>query len=209
MEDGTKIQLSALEAELVNNSEWILTKNRIIEKVKYLLQEVQVVQQSVLNDFKNKLPAEVLAIPGKISRGENYKGLPYLILDHPRYFDKENVFAIRTLFWWGNFFSITLHVAGKYRTGIIQGLIKNDHKRSKDLHYCINETEWDHHFEAGNYRLLSEMDEAELLQHASQSHFIKLSQKIPLTKWDDAVVILPKLFREMIEIVAGKINEDD
>jgi hypothetical protein len=28
----TKIQLSTLEAELLNNSEWILTKNNIIKK---------------------------------------------------------------------------------------------------------------------------------------------------------------------------------
>ena len=51
----------------------------------------------------------------KISKGENYKGLPWLVLDYPRYFNKEDIFAIRTLFWWGNFFSITLHISGKYK----------------------------------------------------------------------------------------------
>ena len=32
----------------------------------------------------------------------------------PAVFSKENIFAIRTMFWWGNFFSISLHVSGKY-----------------------------------------------------------------------------------------------
>jgi len=38
------------------------------------------------------------AIAPKISKGENYEGLPWVILDFPRYFDKENVFAIRCFF---------------------------------------------------------------------------------------------------------------
>ena len=48
----------------------------------------------------------------KIAKGENYLQLPYVLLDYPRCFDKENIFAIRTMFWWGNFFSITLHLSG-------------------------------------------------------------------------------------------------
>src|ERR1700733_216708 len=104
-----KISLSQKEMDLVTNADWILTKNAILDKVKDLL--------AVLSEsFQSYLHMHTLLIPAgtpKISKGENYKGLPYLILDYPRSFEKEDILAIRTLFWWGHFFSITLHVAGK------------------------------------------------------------------------------------------------
>ncbi|MFM9050702.1 MAG: hypothetical protein ACKOKF_00090, partial [Bacteroidota bacterium] len=36
---------------------------------------------------------------GKIFRGENYEGFPYTLLDFPRYFSKDAVFAVRTMCW--------------------------------------------------------------------------------------------------------------
>jgi hypothetical protein len=35
------------------------------------------------------------------------------------------VFAIRTMFWWGNFFSVTLHMKGNYREHFQEKLIGN------------------------------------------------------------------------------------
>ena len=72
----------------------------------------ELVQENVNRGFN--LPEEVLIQSPKISRGENYNGLPYVMLDYPRCFGKEDVFAMRTMFWWGNFFSITWHLKGKY-----------------------------------------------------------------------------------------------
>src|SRR5690349_3943554 len=127
MDSATKIQLSPFEMDLLNNSEWILTKNKIIKKAQRLLEEVQ---ENIVHHVKESainLPAEVIAISPKISKGENYLGLPWLMLDYPRYFGKENlrpegplsrqagIFAIRTMFWWGNFFSTTFHLSGEYK----------------------------------------------------------------------------------------------
>ena len=49
----------------------------------------------------------------KISKGENM-GLPWVMLDYPRLFGQEDVLAIRTMFWWGHCFSVTLHLKGRY-----------------------------------------------------------------------------------------------
>ena len=83
--DATKIRLSAKEAELIANADWILTKNEILKKVKHLLEELMKEQQKHIRSCHG-LPAEILVPPPKISKGENYRGLPYLVLDHPRYF---------------------------------------------------------------------------------------------------------------------------
>ncbi len=115
MSNRAKIQLSKLENELVNNTEWILTKQAIINKVYLLLGELHETYASILNDERYFISIFKGTKSGKISKGENYLGLPYAILDYPAIFKKEDVFAIRTMFWWGNFFSITLHVSGRER----------------------------------------------------------------------------------------------
>src|SRR5687767_11488510 len=106
----TKIQFSNSEAEMMYNAEIILTKNRILEKVRLLFESLQ--EEFV--GFSSRQPNQqaLFDIPPKISKGENYEGLPYLILDYPRFFKPDNIFAVRTMFWWGNFFSTTLHLSG-------------------------------------------------------------------------------------------------
>src|SRR6478672_2018750 len=109
MEGHTKIQLSDVEMDLVNNTGWILTKHDIIKKVYVLFGELSESMHKELASFEKYLPAEVFLKSAKITRGENYKMLPYVILDYPAFFDRDHIFAVRTMFWWGNFFSITLH----------------------------------------------------------------------------------------------------
>src|SRR5215203_7212012 len=116
----TKIQFLPAEMELVSSPDIILTKNAILQKIKSFYEELQIKQQNVLQKFSFQLPADVLKISPKISRGENYKGLPWLVLDNPRYFQHNNIFAIRTMFWWGNFFSITLHLSGNNKTELLK-----------------------------------------------------------------------------------------
>src|SRR5690349_19930414 len=137
------------------NADIILTKKRILEKVKGLLAQIQEDQQQYL--YTNSiLPDLVQVISPKISKGENYVGLPYLVLDHPRFFDKADMYAIRTMFWWGNFFSTTLLLSGEYKTLIQQRFIDQyDTLKENGYHICVNEDPWQHHFESGNFKKIS------------------------------------------------------
>ena len=196
--DATKIRLSAKEAELIGNADWILTKNEILKKVKHVLEGLMEEQQTHIG-YCHQLPAEILVPPPKISRGENYRGLPYLVLDHPRYFDKDNTFAIRTLFWWGNFFSITLHLSGSYKK-MYEDKIEASIISLKENSFFIgvNDDQWEHHFETGNYLPLKEMNERDLRMHVTNKEFIKLAKRFPLEQWDDAGEILLASFRQLI-----------
>lgn len=200
MKDQSKIQLSAGEMSLITNSEWILTKNLILAKTKNLLANLQLEQIHVLQAAGIKLPAEVLETSAKISKGENYKGLPYLILDYPRLFNKENIFAIRTMFWWGNFFSITLHLSGKYKIKLEQKVVTGFlGLKENGFHFCHNTDQWDHHFESNNYKPLQELSKADFDNLVKKSSFIKIANKIPLQQWNDAEKILEKNFKNLIE----------
>ena len=198
----TKIQLSAKEMRLVTNADIILTKNAIIKKTITLLEKVQHEQQDYLSKASQLLPQEVLDYSPKISKGENYKGLPYLVLDHPRIFDKPNVFAIRTMFWWGNFFSVTLHLSGRYKLLFEKNII-NSYEALKDSGFavCVNKEEWEHHFEENNYRTLSQIKQTEFKKSILEAVFVKLAKKISLQDWDKVPDILIADFRKIIEMI--------
>src|SRR5688572_10241258 len=145
--DSAKIRLSPEETALIKRSDWILTKNNILQKVKQLFSDLQTKQHLVLQTVPN-LQQELVRSSPKISKGENYKGLPWLVLDYPRLFEKDSFCAIRTLFWWGNFFSTTLHLSGKYKAAYGEKIISSfEDLQQKEFCICINNDQWEHHFE--------------------------------------------------------------
>jgi hypothetical protein len=197
-----KVRLSTKEMELLTNADWILTKNGLMQKTRSLLEDLQALQQEFLSAGSQLIPPVAIAVSPKISKGENYGGLPYLILDHPRYFDKENVFAIRTMFWWGNFFSATLHLSGSFKNDFSAAIISHyPFLATNDFYACVHDEEWEHHFENNNYKPVSEMKAGEFEKLVRDKSFIKLAQKIPLEKWEDARELLLKSFRELITLL--------
>lgn len=188
--------------EMVNNADLILTKNGILQKTKQLLENLQNLQQQYIQLYTGNLPSEVFTPSPKISKGENYKGLPYLILDHPRYFDRENIFAIRTMFWWGHFFSITLHLSGRYKKRSEKKIITSRSSLIKnDFYICVQENEWEHHFEKDNYVPAGKLAKNVFEKKIRGNPFVKLAQKISLQQWDDAPGLLLNNYKQMIEML--------
>lgn len=174
----TKIQFLPAEMELVSSPDIILTKNAILQKIKSFFEEVQMKQQDILKKYSSQLLEEVIKISPKISRGENYKGLPWLVLDNPRHFQHNNIFAIRTMFWWGNFFSITLHVSGNNKNDLLKNLTQNASLLAKNDFYIYNGTkEWEHDIDPDSYKKLSGINEDELQKIISTNSFLKLAVK--------------------------------
>ena len=181
MMQQTKIQLLPGEMELVSSPEIILTKNAILQKIKSFLEEIQIKQLDIINQYSSQLPEEVLRISPKISKGENYKGLPWLVLDNPRHFQHNNIFAIRTMFWWGNFFSITLHLSGKYKSNLLKKISENvSLLAKKDFYVYTGEKEWEHDFAPEFYKQLSTLNMDELENIYSVNTFLKLAIKFPI-----------------------------
>ena len=195
----TKITLSAKELDLVCNTDIILTKLAIIEKVYQLLGEISLAWQHKLSEFDNILLPALLATPPKIAKGENYRGLPYVMLDYPRCFAKENSAAIRLLFWWGNFFSINLHLSGSYQQAASPLLLQNfEWLQQNNYWICINSTAWEHHFSADNFILIIAMSREEFAARLVSDPFIKIAKKIPLNEWDVVTAFMVQSFSDLI-----------
>lgn len=198
---GAKIRLSQTEMELAGNAELILTKNAVLQKINRLLGSLQEKQAAYIRLRGIQLPAELLESSPKISKGENYKGLPYQLLDYPKFFDPVDIFAVRTLFWWGNFFSVTLHLSGKYKTAAEQSLLTCfPLLQEKRFYCCINEDPWEHDFETTNYTQLSDLSQDKFAQVVNGKAFIKLAKKVPFEEWDRAEEILFEYFKEIMQI---------
>lgn len=181
-----KTELTSAEKELVLNSEWLFAKRRIIDKVYSLFGTLSEDYRSILT--KSSLPVALFGISPKISRGENYNGLPYVMLDYPRIFGKEDVFAIRSFFWWGKGFSIHLHLQGKYideycdlvlETGVKYGWLISAHS-----------SPWEHDFEQEGY---VRINKEKLPAHG----FLKIGKLLPLEHWESALDFYNKAFSEL------------
>ena len=197
-----KIRLSQKEMEMVIDPEWILTKNHILKKANHLLANLLAKQQEYVKKYEPGLPAEILQSSPKISKGENYKGLPYVVLDYPKNFSAPGILAIRTMFWWGNFFSVTLHLSGNYKKGPAEKLIASHGVlRENDYYCCVNDDPWEHHFEKDNYMALTEMSKSDFTELIREKPFIKLANKISLQSWDEAEETLLMYFKQMIALL--------
>jgi hypothetical protein len=196
-----KITLSEDELNLVSNQQFILTKNQIIDKVYTLFGSMA---DCLKNEFEplEKQLADVLEIPPKISRGENYLELPYVILDYPRYFRPHDIFAIRTMFWWGNFFSVTLHLKGNYREHYHARIIAAYPRLCEDGFFAgIGVDEWEHHFGEDNFLPVSMIESDEWLTLYDARDFTKLALKYPLEQWNQLEQLLPDAYHKILRML--------
>lgn len=197
--NAAKIHLSAEELTLMQNSGWILTKNGIMEKVCVQFGRVSLLMQDEMN--RHPPPADIRVWKGpKISRGEKYLGLPYVMLDYPRVFEKEHILAIRTFFWWGNFYSITLHVKGRFRTAVLQNLSSFSVAGSMPFHVATAGDEWNHNINSHEYSLLHNMPAGRQQNELSSPDFIKVAVKVDFGRWNEIETIMAGYFPVLLEI---------
>lgn len=202
MNNFSKLTLSDEELQLLNNKSWILTKRIIIDKMYQLFGSAAGSIKVSITKEAAWLPQELLQSSPKISRGENYLQLPYVMLDYPRYFEADNIFALRTLFWWGNFFSVTLHLSGRYKKMFADTICGNrEILLQHEFYVCVNEDQWQHHFEENNYRAVNQISQPELEQIITQKQFIKLTVKFTLDQWQDIEGLLKKSVADIMELM--------
>lgn len=185
MDNGDNgIVFSAEELNLLQDEQILRTKQAIIKKMHRLLSDTEYELRQTVSAKIKALPEYILTQTGKISRGENYHQLPYLVLDFPRHFAQEAIFAYRTMFWWGNFLSCTLHLQGKALERFRNNLKRNLPQVKEDIYFCISPTPWEYHYESDNYVVMNEIPVQKLEQLIATKDFIKISRKLPLEQYD-------------------------
>lgn len=176
------MELNKEELSLIKDTGFLIAKAEITKKLYKLMEAVKIDLKEVIENSNFNFPNRTRIENGKISRGENYLNLPYMVLDFPSLFLKDDVFAYRTMFWWGNFFSATLQLQGKsyrnYRNKIADNI---DYLENKNIFIGVGKSPWHYHYGKDNYVLLTSSHKKHVLNH----DFLKLSKKIDLEEWNN------------------------
>lgn len=172
------------ELAVLHNTNYLSLKASVSEKiVSYLAQIERALVQDMGKYPAHLFPEGSFLKPGKISKGENYLGMPYFVLDCPRYFTRDEVFAYRNMVWWGNFFSCTLHLSGEVfdrsRPSIWQWA-----QQQEDCFICVADSPWRYEYSSDNYLMIGDLDMAQLERIIFEKKFLKISSFIPLGHWD-------------------------
>jgi hypothetical protein len=204
-----KVRLSAEEMRLVTDPAWILTKNSVMGKVVAMFAGLSEGWKAMREENKalpskspGMLALNISPMETKISRGENYRGLPWVMLDGPREFSREDVLAIRTFFLWGHAFSVTLHLKGMYQDVCLPGIIAWEAGlAAAGFELGVSANEWEHAHLPEYYRPWKDVAELE-----QERPFLKLSAHCPLQYWDEAPERLSGLYSLLLMVISTDVD---
>ena len=169
------------ELSLMGNAKVLLLKTQVIRKISDDFSRLEGEFKKILgNTTVHELPEGTLQKAGKISRGENYKGLPYLVLDYPRLMTREQILNIRLLFWWGHYYSMSLHLAGNawhlYKSRVISE--PASHSPYKQF-VQYKGSPWEHDVSLPSFIPIENFG-AEKLKELDKAHFFRIVNLLPL-----------------------------
>ena len=198
MNNHTKVMLSVGELAMANDKNIILTKQAIMVKADALFND-QIPALSFL--FKEVFINDEILLSSnpKISKGENYNGFPYVIMDYPATFGKENIFALRTMFWWGNFISISLHLKGKYKEMYAAKIFKKIAVQPA-FYVSISDNEWLHDFNENNFIKVKDVPN-QFTVKVKERNFFKIALKYELHHWNMMQSVLPEGYEKIKKIL--------
>ncbi len=194
------IELSIAESELICNKEILLLKASAMQKMRDFFGLLSEDYRQILETYRHQVPPIWHQLSPKVSRGENLARLPFVILDYPRFFTRENIFSIRSFFWWGNFFSITLHLKGQYKINFQEKIFHSS--LNTGWYFQTGHAEWDHSFNKKNYKAgKSLLRDHALVRSLMQQPFLKVTRGIGLEEWHRAPGFYRKNFRQLCQML--------
>lgn len=184
----TKLDFSQEEIDALKNSHFFTVKKELTHKIIEIFGKLEAELKAEIQNFDLSDIEGINIKSGKIFRGENYQNLPYIVLDYPRLFNSKSVFAFRSMLWWGNEFSFTLHLQGVAWEQRKNNLIANlENLRDKGLYICVNDTPWQYHFGTDNYIEIEKFLDDGRRGGLHEKTFIKLSSRLPLEDYRQCI----------------------
>lgn len=194
--ESSKVTLSPQEWALVLDPSFILTKNLVIEKVYTLLGQVALSYQQITAALPEAYQGDWLQWTPKISRGEKYRELPWVMLDYPRKYTPADTHAIRSFFGWGSEFSIHLILQGASRDRWLNNARHWIETAHSEWMIDMSDDPWQHHRDQQRCVPLCTTS----LEELNRRPFIKYSCWLPLTKWDTLTEQWSSIFSEWVKI---------
>lgn len=171
------MKLSSYEFEVLQDKAFFYAKHRIVAQ-----------WQAFLEDLHTQLLAQSFPITnhGKISKGDNYQQLPYMVLDYPSILGKEDIFAFRNIFLWGEGLVSTWVFQGSYKTEWQEKIIQL-YPMLIDLkvHLQYVPELWTHEINDKTNFAVNQLSKEVFVAQLNELSFIKLSRFFPFKTWED------------------------
>ncbi len=188
-------QWSSHEIELLNHVEIFLHKPRIMKKAEQYLNALGNEMIRDLTQSKISFPPGTKREKIQLTRGENHKGFPYLSLDIPQMFTKEEMFTYRTLFWWGHYLGFSLILKGKNLPRYIDNLLREkNNSQLESVYLATTPTPWEWSLTDDNFKKICTTSGDELQKIIKSIEYIKLVRFYPVND---------KSFTELNWVTAG------
>jgi hypothetical protein len=120
----------------------------------------------------------LLKSAAKTTRGNNFLGYPWTIIDFPRKFENDGFMALRTLCLRGHCFSITLHLSGETLKQYSERLTERANEIPEEYYVSMNADEWMHIIDEKNYRTANDL-RSHFKEEIVKSSYLKIARKIP------------------------------
>ncbi len=200
--------LNTKELNYLQNRDFLETKVIIQEKITKLLGNTQKALKGLLKAIDFVFPPQTDFQAGKISKGERYQNLPYWVLDYPKLLSKEDVFALRTMVWWGNEITCTLHLQGrsweKYRASLIANLKQ---VKEPNLLVCLDTHPWEYALTPNNYQPLEKIGAKEKQWEIfHEKDFFKMTKSLELAQHTQLPTFACTCFELYLNLLTEKIT---
>ena len=198
------IIFTSYELEIVQDSQFLPAKRMVMDKVEAMWQLLITRLGGRHEDILQRLSQSLNIgfLDSKISRGDNYMELPYVVLDFLRVFGKNEVFTYRCMFWWGNFFSFTLHIGGDSWDKLKPSFQLPETILNKETFIGCYQSPWEYHYGQDNYTLITADNRLACEQMVKSMNHLKLSRKVSITTPAEEILITgQKTFDQFIQLL--------
>lgn len=157
---------------LASNSDYPRIKHEVIAFFMNRFQELGI-------HFQNRFEHQLLNNKQfKITRGENYKLMPYVVLDYPQISDANFRILLRTMFWWGHYISLSLYI----HKSLFSQCLPSGQLMPLETYLLTDSDIWNQQINKNSYAMITSTDE--LVTAAAKCDYLKLSTILPIEQYE-------------------------
>lgn len=175
-------RLNAKELATAQNTEIFKTKARVIKKIWSTFDELRASLQKELAGQPLLAPEGLDTTKGQVAKGDHHHHLPFVFMDMPQYFNRDEICTYRSFFWWGHGLVFALILSGprlsQYKLRILRDYASYS---NKGLHLAVTQTPWEWRQGQGYTIALTDSNRSRIRRALSRLTFVKLERFIPLT----------------------------
>ena len=150
------------DLEMISHVEVFQNKPAILKKVESRLTKLKEAMALELLPCVAQLPSGTNIEKGQIARGENHNGFPFLSLDIPQNFSKNEMYTYRTLFWWGHYLGFSLILKGdKLKTYFQRLSTVRGEPHFQNVYLSLAPTSWEWRLGGEYFTPVSKLSEQE------------------------------------------------